>query len=124
MANQNLTLPVALRGGGAPVVTSLPFGANSWQHIDMRLNSADWNTIDGLWLAYSARVTTDGGTTWTSWGGTGSFSPTFMKDGVTKIGLGGHWDWSPAFAAGGSIEVTVDCPVAFNWGVTLTLSDS
>lgn len=124
MADQTLTLPILLRGGGAPSVSTLPFGVNAWQHVEMRLNSAVWNLIDGLWLAYHARVTTNGGATWTDWGGTGSFSPTFMKDGVTKIGLGGRWDWSPDFAAGGLIEITVDCPVAFLWGVTISLFDT
>lgn len=116
-----LTLPVALRGGGAPVVNQIAFPANSWVTVDMRVNSTDWNTINGLFFGYTARVSVDGGQSWVSWGGLTVTSPSFQKDGVTKIAPGGHWNWSPLFAQGGIFEVTVNCPTAFNWGATLTL---
>lgn len=124
MANQNLNVPVAQRGGGAPVVLSFPFGANAWKHVELRINSTDWNTINGLFLGYVARVTTDGGATWTSWGGLTANSPTFKKDGVTKYEPGGFWDWDPAFAGGGTLEITVTCPTAFRWGATISLLDT
>lgn len=124
MATGTLTLPIALRGGGSPVVVSLPFGANTWLHVQLQINSTDWNTIDGLFLGYTARVTIDGGVTFTDWGGLTAVSPTFKKDGVTKVEPGGLWNWDPAFHVGGSMEVTVNAPTAFNWGATVTLLDT
>lgn len=124
MANQNLTLPVALRGGGAPVVVQLAFPANAWQHVQLQINSTVWNVVDGLFLGYSARVSIDAGVTWVAWGGFTAVSPTFMKDGVTKVEPGGIWDWDPTFAVGGLIELTVDVPVAFLWGATASLFDT
>lgn len=124
MANQNLTLPIALRGGGSPVVVPLAFPANAWKHVQLQINSTDWNTIDGLVLGYSARVSVDGGVTWVAWGGLTAVSPTFLKDGVTKAEPGGIWNWDPGFAAGGTIELTVNAPVAFNFGATVSLLDT
>lgn len=123
MANQTLNLPVASRGG-APFVQQFPFGANAWKHVQLQINSTDWNTISGLHLGYTARVSIDGGATWTDWGGLTAVSPTFKKDGVTKVEPGGIWSWDPAFAVGGLFEITVTCPVAFQWGATVTLLDT
>lgn len=90
----------------------------------MRLTGADWLNTAGLFFGYSARVSTDGGATFTPWGGTTATSPTFAKDGVTKVGLGGLWEWSSAFNGGGTLTVDVDCPTPFNWGMTISLQDA
>lgn len=129
MADQILTLPIALRGGAtpgaaSPFVHAFAFPVNKWQHVNMKINSTDWNTINGLSLGYTARVSTDGGATWTGWGGFTAVSPTFMKDNVTKVEPGGTWTWNPTFSGGGTIEITVTCPTAFNWGATVTFTDS
>lgn len=125
MADQILTLPNAVRGGSqTPIVNNLNFGANAWKHIQLKINSANWNSINGLTIGYSARVTTNGGITWTDWGGFTAVSPTFMKDGVTKTEPGGIWSWDPAFAGGGTLEISTICPTAFNWGATVTLLDT
>jgi hypothetical protein len=105
-------------------VFDLNFAANAWRRVELRINSTDWNTINGLFIGYTARVSTNGGATWTPWGGFSAVSPTFMRDGVTKIPPGGIWDWSPAYAAGGILSLVVDCPTAFSWGATVTLTDT
>lgn len=117
-----LTIPVALRGGGADVVIDVPFGVNTWTQIALRFNSTEWNTINGLIIGYAAKVTIDGGVSYTDWGGLEAVSPTFMKDRVTKIEPGGIWNWNPAFAGGGTLRVTVHCPTAFNWGAIATMT--
>lgn len=121
MADRILTLPVAQRGS---FVQQFSFPANAWQSVQMQVNSTDWNTIDGLFFGYTARVSIDGGVSWTDWGGLTAVSPTFMKDGVTKVEPGGLWLWDAAFAGGGIIEVTTNCPTPFNWGLTVTLHDA
>ena len=125
MADQVLTLPTVLRGGGAPVVVSINFGANTWQHVNLQINSADWLVTNNLRLVYSARVTTDGGVTWTPWGGldTGPSQFVVNRAGV-RVNINQPWPWDPAFAGGGTIELTLACPTAFNWGATITLSDA
>ena len=124
MADLVLTLSVSLRGGVNPIVNQFPFPANSWKSVEMRMNSIAWNTIDGLTLDYKARVSLDGGVTWTSWGGLTAVSPTFMRDRITKIEPGGIWQWVPAFNGGGIIEVNVLCLTPFNWGATITFHDT
>ena len=124
MADLILTLPVDLRGGLSPILNQFPFPANTWQSVEMRMNSTAWNTLPGLTLDYSARVSIDGGVTWTSWGGLTAVSPTFMKDGVTKIEPGGKWTWPTTFNGGGILETNVLCLTAFNWGATITFHDA
>ena len=63
MADLILTLPVDLRGGLSPILNQFPFPANTWQSVEMRMNSTAWNTLPGLTLDYSARVSIDGGVT-------------------------------------------------------------
>jgi hypothetical protein len=128
MATTTLVLPVALRGGSTPGASSpfihaFSFPANNWKHLSMKINSTDWNTINGLFLGYTARVTVDGGTTWRSWGGLTATSPTVRKDG-TKSEPEGVWEWDPTFSGGGTLEITVTCPTAFNWGATVTMLDT
>jgi hypothetical protein len=124
MADRTINVGIQQRGGGAPIVLDLPFAANAWKLVEMRINSTDWNAINGLFIGYTARVSIDGGNTWTPWGGLTASSPTFMKDGVTKVPPGGIWEWSSAFNAGGTLSLVVDCPTAFAWGATITLTDT
>lgn len=125
MANLQLTLPTQLRGGGAAVVQNFPFGANTWQHINLRINSPAWLTTNGLRLGYTARVTTDGGVTWTDWGGlqTGLSQDTVNKAGA-RVNIDQPWPWDVAFHGGGNLEITITCPTAFVWGATVDLLDT
>lgn len=88
------------------------------------MNSADWNAIDGLFFGYTAQVSIDAGASWREWGGLTAVSPTFMKDGVTKIEPGGIWSWDDEFNAGGIIRLTISVPTAFAWGATVTFHDA
>lgn len=122
MAAQIVTLPTQLRGGASPVVQQIPFGANTWRTVTLQINSAAWLVTDNLRLIYTARVSIDGGLTWTAWGGldTGLSQNVVDKQGVRQ-NINQPWDWDPAFAGGGVLELTVTCPTAFIWGATVTL---
>lgn len=126
MTDRTFTIPIALRGGPAgvpPINTNFP--ANTWNSIQFRLTGTDWTTLNNLWFAYSARVSIDGGLNWIPWGGTAVMSQDcFAKDMVTRVGLGGLWDWDASFHGGGIISVVVDCPTAFNWGALLSCQDA
>lgn len=125
MATQTITLPTQLRGGGAPVVVQTPFGPNAWQHINLQINSPAWLVTNDLRLGYSARVSINGGATWTDWGGlqTGPSQETVNRQGV-RVNINQPWPWDPAFAGGGTLEITITCPTAFVWGATITLLDT
>jgi hypothetical protein len=114
----DFVLPIAQRGS---TEQQFPFAANTWTSVKVQINSPQWNTINGLFMGYTARVSTDGGATWLPWGGFTAISPTFKKDFVTKIEPLGFWEWNSAFAAGGILAIVLDIPTPFAWGATITV---
>lgn len=88
--------------------------------VSSKFVSSDWNTIDGLSIVYLARKSLDGGVTWVSHGAFTAISPTFLKDGVTKVEPSGAWEWDGQASL---FEVTVKVTIPFVFGVTTSFMD-
>lgn len=114
----DFVLPTLLRAGTkVQQYVTLPRPSG---RVSSKFVSSDWNTIDGLSIIYFARKSLDGGLTWMPHGGFTAISPTFLRDGVTKVEPGGVWDWDGQASL---FEVTVKVTIPFVFGVTTSFMD-
>lgn len=114
----DFVLPTVLRTGTTiQQYVTLPRPSG---RVSSKFVSSDWNTTNGLTVVYRARKSLDGGLTWVTHGGFTATSPTFLRDGVTKVEPGGIWEWDGQPSV---FEVTVTVTIPFVFGVTTSFMD-